>query len=209
MSSSTKNFDNKNILDAVNKRRNFAIISHPDAGKTTLTEKLLLYGGAIQQAGAVKAADGSDAITLADTTGNVSFASSVTVTGDITVLGSQFIVNTEALKVEDPIIELGLVNSGGNLVAPSSDSNLDVGMIMHYYTGSTAKTAAVYWDDSAQRVAVASSVTENSNVMTEIVYANFEVGGLWVNDAAGQSQVIGHDGSNRVLQNITVDGGSF
>ena len=39
----------------ISKRRNFAIISHPDAGKTTLTEKLLLYGGAIQQAGAVKA----------------------------------------------------------------------------------------------------------------------------------------------------------
>ena len=161
------------------------------------------------QAGAVKASDGSDAMTLADTTGNVSFASSVTITGDITVLGSQFIVNTEALKVEDPIIELGLVNSGGNLVAPSTDQNLDVGVIMHYYTASAAKTAAIYWDDSAQRVAVASSVTESSNVMTEIVYANFEVGGLWVNDAAGQSQVIGHDGSNRVLQNITVDGGSF
>jgi peptide chain release factor 3 len=40
---------------AVEKRRNFAIISHPDAGKTTLTEKLLLYGGAIHEAGAVKA----------------------------------------------------------------------------------------------------------------------------------------------------------
>ncbi|MCL6434848.1 MAG: peptide chain release factor 3 [Leptolyngbyaceae cyanobacterium HOT.MB2.61] len=40
---------------AVQRRRNFAIISHPDAGKTTLTEKLLLYGGAIHQAGAVKA----------------------------------------------------------------------------------------------------------------------------------------------------------
>ncbi|MCD6224593.1 MAG: peptide chain release factor 3 [Deltaproteobacteria bacterium] len=39
----------------INKRRTFGIISHPDAGKTTLTEKLLLYGGAIQQAGAVKA----------------------------------------------------------------------------------------------------------------------------------------------------------
>jgi peptide chain release factor 3 len=37
------------------KRRTFAIISHPDAGKTTLTEKLLLFGGAIQMAGAVKA----------------------------------------------------------------------------------------------------------------------------------------------------------
>jgi len=36
------------------RRRTFAIISHPDAGKTTLTEKLLLFGGAIQLAGTVK-----------------------------------------------------------------------------------------------------------------------------------------------------------
>ncbi|MEL7503489.1 MAG: peptide chain release factor 3 [Cyanobacteria bacterium J06554_6] len=43
------------IQEAVEHRRNFAIISHPDAGKTTLTEKLLLYGGAIHEAGAVKA----------------------------------------------------------------------------------------------------------------------------------------------------------
>ena len=43
------------IATAVERRRNFAIISHPDAGKTTLTEKLLLYGGAIHEAGAVKA----------------------------------------------------------------------------------------------------------------------------------------------------------
>ena len=42
-------------LKQVQKRRTFAIISHPDAGKTTLTEKLLLYGGAIRQAGSVKA----------------------------------------------------------------------------------------------------------------------------------------------------------
>ena len=37
------------------RRRTFAIISHPDAGKTTLTEKVLLYGGAIQMAGQVRA----------------------------------------------------------------------------------------------------------------------------------------------------------
>ena len=36
------------------RRKTFGIISHPDAGKTTLTEKLLLFGGAIQEAGAVK-----------------------------------------------------------------------------------------------------------------------------------------------------------
>jgi len=39
----------------VARRRTFAIISHPDAGKTTLTEKLLLYGGAVQLAGSVTA----------------------------------------------------------------------------------------------------------------------------------------------------------
>ena len=38
----------------ITKRRTFAIISHPDAGKTTLTEKFLLYGGAINLAGSVK-----------------------------------------------------------------------------------------------------------------------------------------------------------
>ena len=43
------------IKDAVRRRRTFAIIAHPDAGKTTLTEKLLLFGGAIQLAGEVKA----------------------------------------------------------------------------------------------------------------------------------------------------------
>ncbi len=45
----------KEIYEEVERRRNFAIISHPDAGKTTLTEKLLLYGGAIHEAGSVKA----------------------------------------------------------------------------------------------------------------------------------------------------------
>lgn len=43
------------MLNEIQKRRTFAIIAHPDAGKTTLTEKLLLFGGAIELAGAVKA----------------------------------------------------------------------------------------------------------------------------------------------------------
>src|SRR5579871_3024338 len=48
--------NDETTIDAqVEKRRTFAIISHPDAGKTTLTEKLLLYGGAIQTAGQVSA----------------------------------------------------------------------------------------------------------------------------------------------------------
>jgi peptide chain release factor 3 len=45
---------NADFLNEINKRRTFAIISHPDAGKTTITEKVLLYGNALQTAGTVK-----------------------------------------------------------------------------------------------------------------------------------------------------------
>jgi peptide chain release factor 3 len=52
--SSTASLEFKAPQVEINRRRNLAIISHPDSGKTTMTEKLLLYGGAIQQAGAVR-----------------------------------------------------------------------------------------------------------------------------------------------------------
>ena len=42
------------LIEEIQKRKTFAVIAHPDSGKTTLTEKLLLFGGAIQTAGAVK-----------------------------------------------------------------------------------------------------------------------------------------------------------
>ena len=53
----------RDLTKEVESRRTFAIISHPDAGKTTLTEKLLYYGGAIQEAGAVRARRGAKAAT--------------------------------------------------------------------------------------------------------------------------------------------------
>ncbi|MGN0978509.1 MAG: peptide chain release factor 3 [Faecousia sp.] len=52
-----------NLVEEISRRRTFAIISHPDAGKTTLTEKFLLYGGAIAQAGVVKGKKNSRAAT--------------------------------------------------------------------------------------------------------------------------------------------------
>ena len=51
------------LEEQLSKRRTFAIISHPDAGKTTLTEKFLLYSGALSEAGAVKARSGHRAAT--------------------------------------------------------------------------------------------------------------------------------------------------
>lgn len=151
----------------------------------------------------------SGGLTLDSASGTTTVADDLTVNGTFTVLGSQSIINTETLKVEDSLIEVGLVNSGGNLVAPSSDANIDVGVVMHYYSGS-AKTAALFWDDSAGRVVVASEVTETTSVMGSITYANLEIGALTVTDCQGNNQaVITCSGSTRTLENITVDGGSF
>ncbi len=148
-----------------------------------------------------------DGSTLA-VTGAVTVSTNATITGNLTVLGTQSILNTETLKVEDSLIEVGLVNSGGSLVAPSSDANIDVGLIMHYYSGS-AKKAAVYWDDSVSRVVVGSDVSESTSVLTAAAYAALEVGSLWIKDSVGQTETIGVSGGQRILHNITVDGGSF
>ena len=163
------------------------------------------------QASAVKANDGTAAITITDSTGDVSIASTLTVNGDLVVKGAQTIVNTETLKVEDSLVEVGLVNSSGDLVAPSSDNDIDIGLIFHYYSGS-AKKAAVYWDDSASRIVVASDVTETDSVLSATAntgYGELEIKALHINDCAGASQVITCTGSERFLENITIDGGSF
>ena len=55
------------FIDEIHKRRTFGVIAHPDAGKTTLTEKLLLFGGAIQEAGAVKSNKNKIALMLFNT----------------------------------------------------------------------------------------------------------------------------------------------
>ena len=152
----------------------------------------------------VKANGGTAAITITDGTGAVEMAQNLTVQGNLIVNGSTTQVNTTTTTIEDQLLDLGMVDGS----APSSDLNKDIGLLFNYYT-SSAKKAAVYWDDSAARIAVASDVSESSGVLTASAYAALEVGGLWVNDCAGQSQVINCSGSTRTLENIVVDGGTF
>jgi hypothetical protein len=158
--------------------------------------------------GTLNAADGASAITLTSSTGDVGISSSLTVNGNLYVLGSTTQVETTSLKVQDTLIDLGLVQSGGVLVPPASDLNLDIGVLFNWYDGS-AKKASVYWDDSVQRIAIASSVSETNGVLTANNWADVEIGSLWVNDCAGESQVIYCASSERFLQNITVDAGTF
>jgi len=182
-------------------------IGGASAGAGTFTD---LTGGNIQVGvtGDNEIDTSSGNLTIDSQGGTVTVDDNLTVNGTFTVLGTQSIINTETLKVEDSLIEVGLVNSGGSLVAPSSDANIDVGMIFHYYSGS-AKKAAVFWDDSVGRIAFGADVSENTSVLTNTTHAAIESAGLFVKDAAGLSEVIGHDGSLRQLTNITVDGGSF
>ena len=182
-------------------------IGGASAGAGTFTD---LTGGNIQigVTGDNEIDTSSGGLTIDSAGGTVTVDDNLTVNGTFTVLGTQSIINTETLKVEDSLIEVGLVNSGGSLVAPSSDANIDVGMIFHYYSGS-AKKAAVFWDDSVGRIAFGAEVSESSSVLTNSTHATIEAGGMFVKDAAGLSAVISHDGTVRQLSNITVDGGSF
>ena len=137
-------------------------------------------------------------------TGAITASSNVTVSGNLTVNGTTTQINTVNTTIEDTLLELQRVD-GGNL---GSDTNKDVGIVMNYYDGS-AKKAAIFWDDSAGRFALASEATETTGVLGSLTYGGLEVGSLYVNDCAGASQVISCSGSTRSLENITIDGGSF
>jgi len=152
----------------------------------------------------LKAKDGTTSITISDSTGAVACNQNLTVGGNLIVNGSTTQVNTSQTTIEDQLLELGMVDGS----APSSDLNKDIGVIFNYYT-SSAKKAAVYWDDSSSRVVISDDVSESTGVLTAAAHAALEIGSLWVNDCAGQSQVINCSGSTRTLENITLDGGTF
>ncbi len=144
-----------------------------------------------------------DGSTLA-VTGAATVSTNLTVTGNLTVNGTTTQVNTTNTTIEDVLLELQVVDGG----ALGSDTDKDVGLILNYYSGS-AKKAAIYWDDSTSRIALASEVSESSGVLTASAYSALEIGSLYVNDCAGDSQVISCSGTTRSLENITIDGGSF
>ena len=154
----------------------------------------------------IKAKDGTSAITITDSTGAVSLAQNLTVSGNLYVNGSTTQVNTSTTTIEDQLIELGMVDGS----APSSDLDKDIGVLLNYYSGS-AKKAAMFWDDSTSRIVFADDVTESTGVLTVAsnAYAAIEIEALWVNDCAGSSQVISCAGSTRKLENITIDAGTF
>ena len=154
--------------------------------------------------------NGTQAATI-DTSGNITASQNLTVTGNLYVNGSTTQVNTTSVTVEDRTLELGLVDGS----APGSTTTWDLGVLFNYYDGS-AKKSALVWEQGDARFKLGSVISAGADgsgtsdpQITFSNYAALEIGSLWVNDCAGQSQVINCSGTTRTLENITIDGGSF
>lgn len=179
----------------------------------TMSSTNVTIGGDLTVGGSdIKASDGTTALTLTDSTGAVTAANDLTVSGNLYVSGNTTQVNTAALTVEDRTIDLGIVNGS----TPSSATTWDLGVLFNYHSGGSAKKSAVVWEHGDTRfkfASVLSADTDGSDndtpQLTVTTFAPIEIGALWVNDCAGQSQVISCTGSERFLENITIDAGTF
>ena len=156
------------------------------------------------KASAVQANDGTAAISITDGTGAVQCNQNLTVTGNLIVNGSTTQVNTSQTTIEDQLLELGMVDGS----APSSDLDKDIGVIFNYFT-SSAKKAAVYWDDSTSRIVVSSDVSESSGVLTSNAAGALEVGSLHIGGCSGVQEVIKCSSGEVLIENATIDGGTF
>ena len=153
---------------------------------------------------------GNTAISI-DTLGDVTTNRNLTVNGDLFVNGSTTQINAATLSIEDRTIELGRVAGG----APSESTSWDLGILFNYNDESTPKKSAVAWESQRRRIIFGEDVVDtggSGDEQPQLVvneYAAVEVGSLWVNDCAGQSQVIACADGLRTLENITIDGGLF
>ena len=157
----------------------------------------------------VQHSNGTQAATI-DTSGNITASQNLTVSGNLYVNGSTTQVNTSSMTVEDRTIELGQVDGS----TPSSATTWDLGVLFNY-NSSGAKKSAVIWEHADGRFKFGSQVSDgggtnnDSPQITVSNYAEIEIGGLWVNDCAGQHQVISCSGTTRSLNDITIDAGTF
>ena len=157
-----------------------------------------------------------------ETTSNGTFGGSVSIAGNLTVGGTITSVDVEDLRVISPVVELGLEDVGsGVLQPPSYETQYVPGVAMWYNTvgvsSENAQAAAIFAGvrpGGSFRIGFATDVTfgnvgAGDSIGTVNAWADIEAKGLWINDCAGQSVVINCSGSERFLNNITVDGGTF
>ena len=146
-------------------------------------------------------------------------ANNVVIGGNLSVGGTITSAELVELDIIAPVIELGLESVGdGTLQPPSTQTSYSSGTVMWYnrvgVSSDNAQAAAMFADvkpTGTYRIGFATDVTVGDGDTLGAVngWAEIEAGGLWMNDCAGESVVINCVGSERFLNNITVDGGTF
>jgi len=135
----------------------------------------------------------------------------LTVGGNLYVNGTTTQVNTDSLTVEDRTIELGRVDGE----VPSGATTWDLGVLFNYHNNTDAKKSGFVWEHTDARFKFASDLSDGGGtgvgnpLITFTTFAPIEVSSLWVTDCAGTSQVINCVGTERKLENITIDAGEF
>jgi hypothetical protein len=147
----------------------------------------------------IKSSGGTTAITLS--------GSDVTIAGNLTVSGSSTVLNTETLKVEDRVIELGLVNGA----APTTATTWDTAVAFNYHA-TTAKKSAIVWIDNAG-FELASEITETAdtgNADPQIsvgARASLGVASLYIGSIGTPGNEVIN--ASKELINVTVDCGTY
>jgi len=147
----------------------------------------------------IKSSGGTTAITLS--------GSDVTIAGNLTVSGTSTILNTETLKVEDRIVELGLVAGA----APTASTSWDMAVAFNYHA-TTAKKSAIVWIDNAG-FELASEITETAdtgNADPQIsvgARASLGVASLYIGSIGTPGNEVIN--SSKELINVTVDCGTY
>ena len=155
-------------------------------------------------------------------TGGGNFGGNVDISGNLSVGGSITSINVDDFKSVSPLIEVGLEDVGdGTFQPPSFVTQYNTGIAMWYnpvgVSSANAKAASIFAavkPGGSFRVGFATVVAFSGSGTTDGVatvtnWADIEAKGLWINDCAGQSQVISCTGSTRNLNNITIDAGAF
>ena len=137
---------------------------------------------------------------------DVTIGGNLTVTQNLNVLGTAVTFSVETTKVEDRVIELGLVNGA----APSATTSWDLGVAFNYHDGSAKKSALVWLNN--QFVGIASDITETAgsgNADPQITidgFGSLAAKDLYLGGTASANQIINNTGA---AVNLVFDGGSY
>lgn len=168
----------------------------------------------------------SNQIDDANFSGQIEIGGDVNIDGNLLltgVAGTSAVFNTDIFDTQARIFNVGLSSylpRASRFPPYDKSTEWDLAVFFNYFRNDVRYRSGLFWDNSNSRIGIVSNVThiigefsstEGSPTVdtTSISWAPVEIGSLWINDCAGQSQVITCSGAERTLENISIDGGFY